>query len=344
MSRKDKVNLTLEDMLNQKGLVHTAPNPKNILRKLKNSKNEITVFYGETYDEAGNTVDSMKYYLFVALASDIIRKLGYNAVPKILIADVAACRNVSKTKVPRYMELGENRAKFVRKVSNTYNLGLKVEKMSDFIDSEDFQKKVNFIKELCENDSKLMNMVEKSVPPSKVDIEREKGFAYSFDEIAAVIDIDLKIGPPREELYDSVARKISKLTGRKNKLTSIFLTPTYPLGFNWDYFFAYEDLESYGITAYKGDSKQLRGHRILVGRTTVDYAKELIEKSYVPTKINIPNPVLDIGIISEMAEQRLNGQLEPLKIYDNFYNHNISSEQLKNYVFNNLKENVLDKV
>jgi hypothetical protein len=55
-----------------------------------------------------------------------------------------------------------------------------------------------------------MKKIEESVPESKIDIEKEKGFAYSFDEVATIIDLDFKIGPPREDLYDNIAREIAK--------------------------------------------------------------------------------------------------------------------------------------
>ena len=85
---------------------------------------------------------------------------------------------------------------------------------------------------------------------------------HSFDEIATIIDLDLKVGPPREDLYDGIARDIATRQGKAGPM-SLFLTPTFPLGKNWAYFFANDGIEDHGITAYKAGSKRLQDFRIL---------------------------------------------------------------------------------
>ncbi len=318
----------MESLLNQKGIVTQAPKKEEILARAQSAKDPLKIFYGETYDEKGNPLDSVKYYLYVAALAKRVEKEGYNASPQILIADVAACRNVSEKLKENYMKFGEKRAQFVRDISEEYNLGLEVIKMSDYLFREDFQKKVAEVREICQADPRLMEMVEKSVPESKIEIERKKGFAYSFDEIATILDLDVKVGPPREDLYDGIAREVANCEGKLG-LISLFLTPTFPLGRNWSYFFANEGIEDHGITAYKAGSKRLQDHRIIVGKTTRDQARDLINSSFISTNPELPNPVLDVGMICEMARKLKAGEDFPINLYDDFYSGKISPEELK---------------
>lgn len=342
--------MKLETLLSQKGLVLQSPSVDKIRDRANslNSSNEpIKLFYGETYDNYGHTIDSMKYYFFVSMLSQSLKREGYKTNPIIVVADVAACRNVSKSLNVEYIELGEKRAEFVHKVKEIYNLDLNVIKMGDYLFSKEFQDKLEKIVSICKENPLFIEKIEKTVPESKIEIERKKGFAYSFDEIGTIIDLDVKVGPPREDLYDDVTRDIAKIQGKK-ELMSLFLTPTFPLGKNWAYFFAHEGIEEYGITAYKAGSKQLQDHRIIIGKTIIEEARCLLEKSFISKNPELPNPCLDIGIIAEMAKINLENKnsennTEFNKIYDEFYFGNLSEEELKNYVIKSLNKYILSK-
>jgi len=342
--------MKLETLLSQKGLVLQSPSVDDIRDRANslNSSNEpIKLFYGETYDNYGHTIDSMKHYFFVSLLSKSIKKEGYKTNPIIVVADVAACRNVSKSLNDEYIKLGEERAGFVQKVNGIYNLELNIIKMSDYLFTREFQDKLEKIVSICKENPLLMEKIEKTVPESKIEIERKKGFAYSFDEIGTIIDLDVKVGPPREDLYDDVTKDIAKIQGKK-ELMSLFLTPTFPLGKNWAYFFAHDRIEEHGITAYKAGSKQLQDNRIIIGKTTLDEAEKLIEKSFISKKNYLPNPCLDIYLISEMAKINLENEnsennIEFNNIYDDFYYGNLSEKQLKNLVLESLNNYILGK-
>ena len=327
-------------ILEAKELVVKSPSIKEILARARMKNKPFEVFYGETYDGSGNTIDSMKYYFFVANMAEALREEGLQVNPQILIADTAACRNVAPELERKYMMFGQSRAEFVEKINKVYGTGLKVVMMSDYIHSTEFQKKREEIMKLCKSNPELMAKVEKTVPESKLEIEKGKGFMYSFDEIATIIDLDLKVGPPREDLYDEVARDIAS---KQNKpgLMSLFLTPAFPLGKNWAYFFANDGIEDHGITAYKAGSKRLQDFRILLGRTTPEHAKELIDASFISTNPELPNPVLDIGIICEMARQRLEGDDYPIALAQEFYSGKISPEELKKKIYKSLEKNII---
>ena len=335
--------MQLEQLLSTRGLVQQTPSVDKIRERARLvSPHPIKLFYGETYDEKGNTLDSMKYYLFVAELSDVLSKEGFATNPIILIADTAACRNVKDELQKRYMVLGADRARFVEQVNTVYGTNLHVIRMSDYIDSAEFVQERERVMQICKANPKLMEGVEKTVPESKIDIERGKDFLYSFDEIATIIDLDVKVGPPREDLYDNIARQIAQERSAKG-VQSLFLTPTFPLGMNWAYFFSTEGIEYHGITAYKAGSKRLHRQRVIVRRSNPDYIKQLLIDSFISTDSTLPNPVLDVGIISEMARRRLEQDDSPITLADDFYSGKITPDQLKDKVGRSVENYVLSK-
>lgn len=335
--------MNVERLLSTNGLVKQAPSAEAVLSRADLvSPNPIRLFYGETYDDKGHTIDSLKYYLFVSNLAESLQKAGRLTEPTILIADTAACRNVGSENQNYYMVLGEERANFVEKVNEVYKTGLRVVKMSEYINSPDFVNEREKIMEQCKKDPSLMEAIRKTVPESKVEIENEKGFLYSFDEIATIINLDVKVGPPREDLYDNVARTIAE-KGNRKQLMSLFLTPSFPAGMNWAYFFANDGIEDHGITAYKAGSKRLQKNRVIIERSNPDYVRELINTSFISLNRSLPNPVLDIGIISEMAKRRLEGDESPITLADDFYEGRISDKELKERVGIDVETSILSK-
>lgn len=333
----------LETLLTTPKLIQSTPSINQILdRAAFISPDPTKIFYGETYDDKGNTIDSMKYYFFVSLLADALKEKGIKVDSSILIADSAACRNAGVENEKLYMSLGNKRCDFVHQVNEIYGTNLKVTKMSDYINSPEFIQKRDEIIKTCNADPDLMAAIEKTVPESKIDIERNKGFLYSFDEVTSIIDLDIKVGPPREDLYDNVARIIAKQRGDKG-IMSLFLSPTFPLGMGWAYFFANEGIEDHGITAYKAGSKRLQRNRIIVGTSNPDYIKNLIDTSFISKNPNLPNPVLDIGIICEMARKKLDKDQSPITLAEEFYRGDISCDQLKSKVTSDVNKFILSK-
>lgn len=311
----------------------------SILQRSRTGKT-IQVMYGETYDRFGPTLDSLKYYFFVAGVGKLLRQRQIQVKPAILIADIAACRNEPEDQHELLMRIGQQRACFVSALSTIYGLELTVILMSDYLHTDQFQSRLAHIRNEAQKHNELEQWVRQTVPPSKVDIEASKGFAYAFEEIATIVDYDIKVGPPREKFYDEPARLISQSLGYL-PLQSIYLHPTYPLGLGRDFFFANEEIEQYGVTPYKAGSKNLAQQRIILGQTSEDELNSLIQKTFVSKRSSIPNPVLDTLIIAQMARQWLTRQLEPVTIAESFYAGEISVESLKQRVLSELKEYVI---
>ena len=128
-----------ERLLSTRGLVEQAPTAGEIKKRSELIAPEsIKLFYGETYDDKGHPIDSMKYYFFLSNLAEALRQEGFNVDPSILVADSAACRNVREENQEYYMILGEKRANFVKRVNDIYRTGLRVVKMSNYINSPEF--------------------------------------------------------------------------------------------------------------------------------------------------------------------------------------------------------------
>jgi hypothetical protein len=334
--------MNFEKLLSTQKLVQQSPDAGDIAsRGQQILPDPLKVFYGETFDDKGNTIDSMKYYLFVSSLGDALKEKGINVDPIILVADSAACRNAVGHET-QMMELGNDRFNFVHKVNEIYGANLRIIKMSEYIDTSSFIGERKKIMDICENNVELMDAVRESVPDSKRDLEKSKGYLYSFDEITSIINLDIKVGPPREDLYDNIARKIAAQRDEK-QVMSLFLSPTFPLGMGWSYFFVNEGIEEHGITAYKAGSKRLQRNRIIVGNSDPEYVKSLLENSFISTNPNLPNPVLDIGLICELARKKIDGDKSDITLADEFYTGQISSSELKTKVSHDVNKFILSK-
>ncbi len=294
--------------------------------------------YGETYDRFGATFDSLKYYFTVAL---IGRAAGPTAVPSILIADIASCRNEPEERHDELMAIGAAKVNFVRAVSNFYSLGLRVVAMSEYLDTDAFQDRLRRIRAHAANEQRIFEWVKQTVPASKVAIEQEKDFAYAFEEIATIIEYDIKVGPPRERFYDEPARLIAGAIAVP-PLCSVYLHPTFPLGVGPDLFLSSPEIEEFGVTAYKAGSKGLEKNRIILGQTSQERLAALIQRSFVSKKREVPNPVLETAVVAEMARQWMENDHRPIELRAAFYRGDISPAQLKQLALQSAKRYVVE--
>ena len=215
--------------------------------------------------------------------------------------------------------------------------------MSEYLYSEEFQKRVGVIRELAKQSEEFYNWIAQTVPENKVEIEAQKDFSYAFDEVATIVGYDLKVGPPREIFYDEPARMVGAAIGL-DPLQSVYLYPTYPLRLWKKLFLLNEEIEKFGVTPYKAGSKGLKANRIILGKTSLKSAKILIEQSVVTKNPIVPNAVLDIAIITEMARQWLSGELDSISIREEFYNGSISPDHLREIAIDGLARYIFNVI
>lgn len=265
---------------------------------------KLQLFYGETVDEYGMPVDCLKYYFTL---SQMAATLSADAT--VVVADVASLLNDSAIqKQERIKKSLHNRTELLNKIIAVYGLPITIRLMSELFETNEYK---ILRKKVGEVDMKIIEpLLSKTVPMHKLEEERKKKFQYALDAIATGLLFDVKIGPPRERFYDEAGEKIMP-----GKLKSIYLTPTYPLGKNFAFFLTHPEIEEFGVTPYKAGSNKMQDYRIILGETSFERAKELIETSFESEKKETVHPAKDVYEITEMARVFLKKE----KIYQKTY-------------------------
>ncbi len=252
--------------------------PKNLISKIHPStkaldglisgaKRPLKLLYGETYDLFGITVDSLKYYFFVAI---LAQKLKGEAT--VLIADRASILNESAADKAGLVDEGERRLEQCKIINQKYNLNIDFRLMSEYVKDKKFT-----LKEI--RDKKVLNLLKKTVLQNKIRQEIEMGFQYALEAIEIAGDFDIKIGPPREIYYDMAA----KLLGYS--YYGIYLKPTYPLGQNFLFYLQNPEIEKFGLTPYKAGSNKMQDFRLVYGKTTLEELKSLLVGTEIDTDL-----------------------------------------------------------
>lgn len=323
----------LSALLSQKGLVYSALSSVELsarIEKCRSEKRPLRILYGETFDELGNTMDSMKYYFFTSLlAKEIKRRYDVEVEPVVLIADLGVYRN-SPDQLEELKRHAQNRADFANRVRETYNCAYEVRLLSDVASTQEFKDKFNKAVEIGKADEALMTMINETVPEDRREASKKNGYIYSFEEISVILGIDIKIGPPREKLYDNTANAMLEHF-KVDPLLPVYLMPTYPLGTDYASYIN-SPINQYGLTPYKAGSGHMTKNRIVVGQTSSSSIEHLIDGTEISPEGSRPNPVLDIAFIADMARQHLQGVMDQSyasSMADKYASSNMESDDLK---------------
>jgi len=294
-------SLTVNNLLLNKLLVSgVLPSIKDILESFERSK-LIKIVYGETYDQYGPTLDSLKYYFFTSILENLLRTEGKKVTSSVIIGDIHSVKNKIVKNKSNLLLSANSRLSFVNKIKRTYNLSFNPVLMSDLFGNLNYKRRLSKITPVFQRSERLKDIARKTVLKNRLSQEEKVGFQYTLEEVALIAGFNIKIGPPREIYYDQLTRLLSKETGN-NDFCGLYLKPTYPLGVGFDFFVTHPEIERYGITPYKAGSNQLQENRIILGITKLVKCKKLIDSSFVTTNPLLPNPVLDMYLISQIAE------------------------------------------
>jgi len=277
-------------------------NVDEVIRRIQELKGKkVKILYGETYDLFGLTIDSLKYYFVINTLHNLLEKQGYEVESNILVADIASIRNdnVNKEKV-----LGKIKTNIglIKKIKLVFNLKSNIILMSELFETEQFKTDFKKVTQCILESKDIKEMLSSTVITSKIKEEEEKDYLYTREEVALILGYDVKIGPPREINYDIIAQEIANKLN-KNKLIGIYVKPTYPLGKNFDFFLENPQIDEFGVTPYKAGSNRLQGYRIILDKTRLEDSKKLIEKTFIPSDDSLPNPLLDLQIILDLAKR-----------------------------------------
>jgi hypothetical protein len=299
----------VEKILKNRLLVKETDPAFSAVKKRKS----IRILYGETYDLLGMTIDSLKYYFFTSLIHKYFEISGIKVTSIILVGDRATLMNDSSAEKDKLIIEGQKRIKLIKKIIQIYKLPIKPLLMSEMLKENKIPTLVGTVEKYVNTSDKAKKFLEKTVLKNKIKQETKSNFQYSKEEIAIGTLFDIKIGPPREKNYDEVTRMIQK-NNNINQLISIYLQPSYPLGKDFPFFINHPEIEEFGLTPYKSGSNRLQENRIVIGQTNFEHSKRLIENSFLSKNPLLPNPVLDIYLISKMAEFFLNSKSEMTEI------------------------------
>lgn len=333
--KKNENIFAIETLLDKYFIYEGYSSIKLIIDKIRHNKNKsVKLVYGETYDQYGLTLDSLKYYFFIALLANILKKEGINTSSTIIIGDLHSIKNkIVKNKEDLLLD-AKTRINLINKIKSTYNLEIEPVLMSGIFMENEFKNRLKKTIPIFNKSEELMAIAKKTVLKNRLTQEEKLGFQYTLEEVALIIDFDIKIGPPREIYYDQIANIVSNKINQKD-FYGIYLKPTYPLGFKFDFFIRHPEIEKFGVTPYKAGSNKLQENRIILGITNLEECQKLINYSFVAVNPILPNPVLDIYLISQMAESFLKkGQFD---INDQVI---CNPELLKKTAYNKLSENI----
>ena len=199
----------------------------------------LQIFYGETVDEFGMPVDSLKYYFFLSILQKHLESIGIHIEATVVIADVASLLNNSaREKRDTIIQSIERRQQLLKKIIAVYDLPIKIRLMSDIFASRAYKETRNIVQTVVENPvvfRGIESYLSKTILENRLTEERKKKFQYALDAIATGLKFDIKIGPPRERFYDEAAQVIAKHAGLI-PMMSIYLTATQPLGKDFAFF------------------------------------------------------------------------------------------------------------
>ena len=292
-------------LLTTKSLIHSSiPSVDEIINKLGKSKS-VKIIYGETYDIYGQTLDSLKYYFFVEFLHKQLENIGLEVVTNVIVGDAHSVKNKIVSNKSQLLSIATDRLELLNKIKKTYNLKLNFILMSSLMQEKSYQNNLKKVTYLFNKSKEYRDIAEKTVLQNRISQEEKAGYQYVLEEVTLILDYDIKIGPPRENNYDKLARLMGEQL-HESQLSGIYLKPTYPLGMKFDYFVTHPEIEEYGLTPYKAGSNKLQDHRIIIGLTNKDQLKRLVENSFVPKNLQLPNSVYDAYLISQMAKSLKN--------------------------------------
>ena len=328
-----QIQTSTAKVLENKYLINSAlPSVVKIIEKIKTNK-QVKLVYGETYDMFGLTIDSLKYYFFLSLLHEALKSHVINFTSTVIIGDLHSVKNKLVTNKTELLNNAEDRIKLINRIKNIYKLKFEVVLMSDYVKDKDFQNRLKIIKPIFQNSNELKDLAKKTILKNRLSQEEENEYQYTLEEVAIITGFDVKIGPPREIYFDQIARSLGSKVNNPN-FGGIYLKPTYPLGLNFDYFINHPEIEEFGLTPYKAGSNRLEENRIIIGQTSFDESKKIIESSFCSKNPLLPNPVLDIYLISKMAEYLINSKKEL------FEDDPVSITNLKNETCESLYQNI----
>ena len=309
----------LKEYLSQRGLVMKLYYSLDEVLDLAKNREMLTILMGQTFD-AGQPIELLKYALFMMNLQDILERSGKEVHSQILLADYFMVDINKEITQEVAQATGNQRRKFLEKVNEIYKGRIRFIYSSDLRGSDTYSDVVDQLLKLKDNSSVFKRQLEHCIPEDRKG--ESSAIHYPIEEIATIFNLntDLRVGHINEIWYDIAAKFILEDLNKKN-YAGIYLTNSYPYG---DY--GKIDLPD-GILPYKISSKGLARYRINLSGLTADLAKKLIDMT------TDKRSLLDLLVICELAEQRLENEIKP-----SFYSQSSYEQAMKEMNIKHLRE------
>jgi hypothetical protein len=289
----------LEKTLFQFGLVDKVFTEKELL-SLASSGEKVPIMMGQTFDD-GQPVDMIKYGLFIMELEDYFKKAGANHSSQWVLADHFMTAINKEKELPDSLIQRDSRQEFLNKINNTYNGKIGVVYSSDLTSKNEYKQILIHLQQELERSPKFREEMLSSIPSDRR--QNPGALRYPLEELATIFSLGtkVKIGPRYEISYDLPARDAAHELGFE-RYVAIHLTHSFPLG---DPTIPREDrieIDSFGLTPYKINSKKLRRCRLDPINGDPSEEKALILQT------QDLRPIKDLIAFSLLARKRLLGE------------------------------------
>ncbi len=288
----------IQDYISQKSIVqgvHTVQELELLLAQ----KKPLNIMMGQTFDQ-GQPVDMLKYSFFIMNLSDRINNSASSGKSTWLLADhFITDINQDKSTTDIDADL-KSRIEYLEKINRVYGANIQLVKSSDICATKNYQDNLHKLYTEAKSNPSFKELVLQAVPADRR--HNTDAMRYPFEELATIqtLDVNIKVGPPYEILYDIPARDIAEKI-QFNKYVAIQLTKSLPLG-NPDLTDKVaQEIVTYGILPYKKDSKGLGAYRIDAVNDTMDSITALINST------TDKRAIVDLYILTQQAKMRLTG-------------------------------------
>ncbi len=240
-------------------------------------ENNIIVGYGGTFDGYDLPIDEIRYWLFMHLYKKFLESKGKSVKLVYIIADKGVFHNYGENK--ETCSWRAKRISQIKALNKFFNNEFEVMLQSEIKITKDDIKNVNYLTK------RYNNLLEKTIPPSRISQERKRKYLYTLEELLTFIKITngkylIKVGPPREVFYDKLIKIL------KRKFSPLYLKPVYPVNCTWAYYLYRSDVREFGLTPYKVGDKGYLEKRILITDDvlTIKYkiSNTRVSKEYLP--------------------------------------------------------------
>ena len=289
----------LEKILFQFGLLDRVITQED-LDSLAHQGKKIPIMMGQTFDD-GQPADMIKYGLFIMELEDYFKEIGANPSSQWVLADHFMTAINKEKEQSESLVQRNSRQEFLEKMNKVYHGRIGIVCSSDLTSQDQYKQILENLQQELERNPKFREEMLSSIPQDRR--QNPGALRYPLEELATIFSLgtQVKIGPKYEANYDIPARDATGELGLQ-KYVAIHLTNSFPLGNPTIPKEDQVEIDFFGLTPYKINSKKLRKYRLDPINGITSEEKELILQTQDFRAIK------DLIAFSLLARKRLIGE------------------------------------